>query len=89
VVLWMFWYGKVTKDRLIQDYADTVVNARMHLAEMLENDYHDEVRNFYTGYLPMFENIRRYIVEAEDDIEPKQKLGHELFLMLKAMEQDL
>jgi GTPase SAR1 family protein len=89
LMLWMIWYGKKTKDALIYDYADTIVDARLHLAEMIENDYVDEVRNFFTGYFPMFENIRRYIVEAEADLEPNQKEWHELFLMLKAIEQDL
>lgn len=89
LVLWMFWYGKKTKDALISDYSDTIIGARIHLAEMISDDYTDEVRNFFTAYLPMFENIRRYIVEAESDLEPKQKECHELFLMLKAIEQDL
>lgn len=89
LVLWMIWYGKKTKDALISDYADTIVGARLHLAEMISDDYEDAVRNFFTAYFPMFENIRRYIVEAESDIEPKQKECHELFLMLKAIEQDL
>ncbi len=89
LVLWMVWYGKRTKDALIYDYADTIVDARLHLAEMIEDDYVDEVRDFFTAYFPMFENIRRYIVEAEADLEPKQKEWHELFLMLKAIEQDL
>tara|TARA_B110000908_G_C10261493_1_gene459597 strand:+ start:1444 stop:3138 length:1695 start_codon:yes stop_codon:yes gene_type:complete len=89
LVLWMVWYGKKTKDALIDDYADTIVDARLHLAEMIENDYIDEVRDFFNGYFPMFENIRRYIVEAESDLEPNQKEWHELFLKLKAIEQDL
>ncbi|MFT5906109.1 MAG: GTPase SAR1 family protein [Cryomorphaceae bacterium] len=89
LVLWMVWYGKRTKDALIYDYADTIVDARLHLAEMIEDDYVDEVRDFFTAYFPMFENIRRYIVEAESDLEPKQKEWHELFLMLKAIEQEL
>lgn len=89
VVLWMLWYGKKTKDALIRDYADTVMDARLYLAEMIRDDYVSEVRDFFTAYLPMFQNIRRYIVEAEVDLEPKQKEWHELFLMLKAIEQDL
>ncbi|MGJ8655639.1 MAG: hypothetical protein ACSHX6_04240 [Akkermansiaceae bacterium] len=89
LVLWMFWYGKKTKDALINDYADTIVAARLHLAEMVHGDYVDEVRDFFTAYFPMFENIRRYIVEAEADLEPKQKEWHELFLMLKAIEQEI
>lgn len=89
LVLWMLWYGKKTKDALIDDYADTIVAARLHLAEMIQDDYVDEVRDFFTAYFPMFENIRRYIVEAEADLEPKQKEWHELFLMLKAIEQEI
>lgn len=89
LVLWMLWYGKRTKDALINDYSDTIVDARLHLAEMLENDYVDEVRNFFTAYLPMFENIRRYIVEAEAEIEPTQKEWDELFLKLKAIQQEI
>jgi len=73
LLLWMGWYGKKTKDALIDDYADTIVDARLHLAEMIENDYVDGVRDFFTAYFPMFENIRCYIVEAESDLEPKQK----------------
>ncbi len=89
LVLWMLWYGKKTKDGLIEDYKDTVLDARLHLSEMISRDYCNSVRVFYTGYFPMFENIRRYIVEAESDLEPKQKEWHELFLMLRAIEQDL
>ena len=89
LVLWMFWYGKKTKDALIEDYTDTVVAAKLHLAEMMQPDYVDGVREFYTAYFPMFENIRRYIVEAEADLEPQQKQWHELFLMLRAIEQEI
>lgn len=89
LILWMFWYGKKTKDVLLNDYADTILDARLHLAEMIQGDYTDEVRDFFTAYLPMFENIRRYIVEAEADLEPKQKEWHELFLTLKALEQEI
>ena len=89
LVLWMLWYGKKTKDALLHDYADTIVGARLHLAEMIQADYVDEVRDFFTAYSPMFENIRRYIVEAEADLEPKQKEWNELFLMLKAIEQEI
>ncbi len=89
LVLWMFWYGNKTKNALINDYADTIVGARLHLAEMITDDYKDAVRVFFTAYFPMFDNIRHYIVEAESDLEPKQKECHELFLMIKAIEQDL
>jgi len=89
LVVWMFWYGKKTKDALLSDYSDTVVAARWHLADMLKNDYIDGVREFFTAYAPMFENIRRYIVEAEADLEPKHKEWHELFLMLTTIEQEI
>ncbi len=86
---WMFWYGKKTKDTLLSDYTDTLVAARWHLADMLQDDYVDGVREFYTGYSPMFENIRRYIVKAEADLEPQHNEWHELFLMLTAIEQEI
>ncbi len=89
MVLWMLWYGKKTKDALIDDYADTIVAARLHLAEMIQGDYVDGVRDFFTAYFPMFENIRRYIVEAEADLEPQLEEWNELFLMLKAIEQEI
>jgi len=89
LIVWMFWYGKKTKDALLGDYADTVVAARWHLADMLKDDYVDGVREFFTAYAPMFENIRRYIVEAEADLEPKHKEWHELFLMLTTIEQEI
>ena len=89
LIIWMFWYGKKTKDTLLSDYADTVVAARWHLADMLQDDYVDGVRDFFTAYAPMFENIRRYIVEAEADLEPKHKEWHELFLMLTTIEQEI
>lgn len=89
LVGWMVWYGKKTKDTLLDDYTDTLVAARWHLADMLQDDYVDGVREFYTGYSPMFENIRRYIVKAEADLEPKHNEWHELFLMLTAIEQEI
>lgn len=89
LVFWMFWYGKKTKDALLSDYSDTLVAARWHLADMLRDDYVDGVRVFFTAYAPMFENIRRYIVEAEADLAPKHKEWHELFLMLTTIEQEI
>jgi hypothetical protein len=89
LVLWMLWYGKKTKDELLDDYTDTITGARLHLAEMIQEDYVDEVRGFFTAYSPMLENIRRYIVEAESDLEPVQKEWDELFLSLKAVEQEI
>jgi len=89
LVVGMFWYGKKTKDALLSDYADTVVAARWHLADMLQDDYVDGVREFFTAYAPMFENIRCYIVEAEAELEPLHEEWHGLFLMLTTIEQEI
>ncbi len=89
IALWMIFYGYRTRKEILSTYYDTVMNSRLKLANLLRQPYAEQVRYFYSGYTSMFENLRRYIVSSEEKLTPQEELWHDLFLSLKAIDQEI
>ena len=85
----MLGYGYKTRKSLLAVYSESVYNVRYELADMIQGTYEDEIREFYSGYTSMFENLRRYIVNSEESIEPLNERWHDLFLQHRAIHQDI
>ena len=86
---YMLVYGSKTKEALLVAYRERMYNARFEFSEMMEEPYSTEMREFYTGYTSMFENLRRYIVSSEERLVPIHDKWHKLFLRYRAVDQDI
>lgn len=82
-------YGMRTKGAILKSFAETLYDARPALIDGVREDYTDMVRAFFNGYTPMFESMRRRIANAKLELQPQMKAAGELFVSLKAVEQDI
>lgn len=82
-------YGRKTGSQLKRTFHESLVDAVPALRKSLSDGYIDRVRAYYQGYAPMFESMRRHISEARTDLLPQQKVAGQLFLRLKALEQEI
>ncbi|SHK29118.1 GTPase SAR1 family protein [Rubritalea squalenifaciens DSM 18772] len=89
VFLWMLLYGAKTRRNILKSFAESLYDARPALIDAVQEDYIDIIRAFFNGYTPMFESIRRRIAHAKLDLQPQMKAAGELFISLKAVEQDI
>lgn len=87
--LFTLGYGMRTKRVILKSFAETLYDARPALIDGLQEDYTDMVRAFFNGYTPMFESMRRRIANAKLELQPQMKAAGELFVSLKAVEQDI
>lgn len=85
----MWGYGMKTRRAIVGSFAETLHDARPVLIDGMREGYVDMVREFFNGFTPMFESMRRKIADAQLDLEPQMKSGGELYLALKAVEQEL
>jgi hypothetical protein len=56
---------------------------------MLADDYQNGVREFFLEYATMFQAVRRRIADAKQQLRPRTERWSELFLALKAIDQEL
>jgi len=77
------------KKTIVEAYAGGLIDLRAAFSESVLVEYNEGIHEFYKGYLPMFENMKRYIADARASLIPRQKQWNDLFLELKASEQDL
>lgn len=82
-------YGRKTGSVLTRSFTESLEDAVPALRLALREGYIDRVRAYYNGYTPMFESMRRLISEAKTELEPQQKVAGQLFLRLKALEQEI
>ena len=82
-------YAHRSKEVLCRNSADKVESCRDAFADALSNEYKDGVREFYLEYGGLFENVRRHIAEHKLSLKPRLKRWNDLFLELKAIEQEI
>lgn len=82
-------YAERSKKALCQNFAGKVESCRQPFADSLSNEYKDGVRKFYLEYAGLFENVRRHIAEHKVSLKPRLKRWNDLFLELKAIEQEI
>jgi hypothetical protein len=56
---------------------------------MLSSEYREGVRDYFKEYAVLFEKVRRELLKTKAEIKPRQEEWNELFLELKAIEQEL
>ena len=82
-------YSKLSRKALCCDFMEDFKDLRHTFADSLESDYKDGVREFYLEYGELFEIVRRRIADQKLLLEPRKERWNDLFLELKAVDQEL
>lgn len=77
-----------TRGTVAKELNECIYDNRVKFSEDMDEVYHDMICYFFTGYAPMFESMRKKIVDAKGNLEPLQKRHHHEFLKLIAMENE-
>lgn len=89
LLMFSFVYGWKTAAGVNKSFAEALEDAAPALRKGLQEGYVDRVRAYYNGFTPMFESMRRLIADARADVIPQQKVASQLYLRLKALEQEI
>ena len=82
-------YAVKSRDSLCRDFAERMEDLRQPFSESLADDYKDGVREFYVEYGGLFEIVRRRIADQKLLLKPRLERWNDLFLELKAIEQEI
>ncbi|MDA7865544.1 50S ribosome-binding GTPase [bacterium] len=82
-------YSKRSRKALCHDFMERIEDLRQPFADSLADDYKDGVREFYLEYGGLFEIVRRRIADQKLLLEPRKERWNDLFLELKAIDQEL
>ena len=82
-------YSQKSKEILSVNFAERIDDLRQPFAESLANDYKDGIREFYMEYGGLFEIVRRRIADQKLLLKPRLERWNNLFLELKAIEQEI
>jgi len=73
---------------LVKWFQERLQRSEEVFAEMLSMEYREGVREYFKEYGVLFEIVRRQLIKSKAEIKPHQKEWNELFLELKAIEQE-
>lgn len=82
-------YAVKTRESLCRDFVERVEDLRQPFSDSLTDDYKDGVREFYVEYGGLFEIVRRRIADQKLLLKPRLARWNDLFLELKAIEQEI
>jgi GTPase SAR1 family protein len=82
-------YATKSRNALCQDFTERIEDLRQPFADSLADDYKDGVREFYVEYGGLFEIVRRRIADQKLLLKPQLERWNDLFLELKAIEQEI
>ena len=79
----------LARRRVVADFQERMLDTCGGFASTLESDYEEALRVVFQEYLETLAPIRKHLVAAQSELEPRQQKWKGLFLTLKAIEQDL
>ena len=81
--------GRLTRRSLIAEFHDRLLDTCGSYASTLRADYEEALRIVFQDYADSLGAIRRHLAGEKRALEPRQRRWNEVFLTLKAVEQDL
>jgi hypothetical protein len=81
--------GRLTRKSLIAEFHERLLDTCGAFASTLRADYEEALRIVFQDYADSLAVIRRHLAGEKQALEPRQRRWDELFLTLKAIEQDL
>jgi len=83
VVAWL------TRRAITREYQQRLLDTCGAFANTLYNDYEEALRIVFRDYASSLGNVRTHLAREKITIEPRRRRWHDLFLTLKAVEQEL
>ncbi|MEI7955972.1 MAG: GTPase [Verrucomicrobiota bacterium] len=81
--------ARLTRRSLIGEFHERLLDTCGAYASTLRADYEEALRIVFQDYADSLAAIRRHLASEKRALEPRQRRWNELFLTLKAIEQDL
>lgn len=81
--------GRLTRKSLIAEFHDRLLDTCGAYASALRADYEEALRIVFQDYADSLAAIRRHLASEKRALEPRLRRWNELFLTLKAIEQEL
>jgi GTPase SAR1 family protein len=90
----LFWLGGIaigwsTKKAIVAEFQDRLLDTCGSFASTLRTDYEEALRVVFQDYTGMLEAVRKHLAKEKAAIEPRSQRWKDLFLTLKAIEQEL
>ncbi|MGC4013686.1 MAG: dynamin family protein [Luteolibacter sp.] len=82
-------YASTSQRDIIRAFRERLLDACGAFANALRGDYEEALRVFFQEYAGCLEEVRRHVANDKLALEPRLQRWNELFLSLKAIEQDL
>jgi hypothetical protein len=79
----------VTRRAIIRDHQDVLADACGRFAATLRGDYEDALRILFRDYAQCLGALHGHLVRENATLEPRQRRWQEMFLHLKAIEQEI
>lgn len=81
--------GWLTRKSLVTDFQKRLLDTCGSYARTLQTNYEEALRIVFQDYADSLAVIRRHLASQKQELNPRQKCWEELFLTLKAIEQEL
>lgn len=82
-------FVRKSRSLLCHDFMERIEDLRKPFADSLAEDYKEGVREFYLEYGGLFEIVRRRIADQKLLLKPRMERWNNLFLEIKAIEQEI
>jgi hypothetical protein len=82
-------FVRKTRQLLSQEFMERIEDLQQPFANFLAEDYKEGVREFYLEYGGLFEIVRRRIADQKLLLKPRMERWNNLFLEIKAIEQEI
>jgi DNA-binding GntR family transcriptional regulator len=79
----------ITRRTITRDFRQHLLDTCGAFASTLHSDYVEALRTVFRDYISALGNLRNHLAREKLAIEPRQRRWQELFLTLKAIEQEL
>ena len=87
VCIYIFYFYKVysTRSTLCDELEDRLSSYQLYFSDQMKEPYREMIQTFFSGYAPMFIEMKSQIASSRSSLEPIQKEHKELYLKLIAI----
>lgn len=83
------WQARRSGVETVQWFSEKLARCRGSFAEAMTPDYLEGVRRFFAEYSKLIDVVRRDVSKSKRELKPRQDEWNNLFVELKAIEQEL
>lgn len=82
-------YALLSRREIVRAFRERLLDACGSFANALRGDYEEALRLLFQDYAGCLKEVRRHVANEKLELEPRLQRWNELFLALKAIEQEL